>query len=66
MCLTPEEEKETGRKKRGLFPPPGVPSAVLGGLGKVLPSLGQHPSQNPKRWNIPGLYDLYWWVVLEP
>lgn len=24
------------------------------------------PSQNPRHWNILGLYDLCWWVMPEP
>lgn len=60
------------RSGEGSSPPhPGVsgatvvPAAVLGGLGGALLALGLSPSQNPMCWNIPGLYDLCRWVVLE-
>ena len=38
--------------------------AVLG-VGPSL-FLNRPPSQNPRHWNILGLYDLCWWVMLEP
>lgn len=67
MCLTAEEGKETvDGGAGGPLPPTAVPPAVSGSLGRMLLSLGQPPSQNPKHWNIPGLYDLCCWVMLEP
>lgn len=41
------------------------PTCCPGRPGRGPPFSGPAPFQNPRRWNIPGLYDLCWWVMLD-